>query len=518
MSDSMAKRGVVSACGFGFSKAVTSIGYLTAMGSVTHSIGFVTELWFMLASEVASVIVAGIVSIRAIRNGRKGVVRQWPAWVAFAVGFVLGASGVMVQFPVMLSAAILGSLYGIASVVFSCTWIEEFARQEPYEASKNMVVGLFIQLVAVMASTVFSQTILSASAVVFMIASAVCYVRSKAYGRDVNVSDSAMNYSVSRMGPRDFTAHFGNPFMCLFVLVGVVGILHTSVLGSSSEHIVGDVSMSLPLGAATLVTAVFVLLAMRLPDPTAVYKACLPIMLVLLSILPFAGRAMGSFAGMAMITCYDVCGMMFLFYIVGTANRYRSESYVLSGVYLGGSNLFLCIGLLIGLALNVASVDYGVSLLTLLAFAAMYPLGIAFVLVVRRGERGEEGAKRVVSSGSPKVSADGGASGEPQGGRRAEEEDLSESQPYEDPAEMVESSASQPDWAGSLEEFAKRYGLTRRESEICSYLVRGRSARHIADELVISENTVWTHVKSVYAKTATSGKDSLIELFESQAH
>ena len=66
--------------------------------------------------------------------------------------------------------------------------------------------------------------------------------------------------------------------------------------------------------------------------------------------------------------------------------------------------------------------------------------------------------------------------------------------------------------------FSKRYGLTRRESEICSYLVRGRSARHIAEELVISENTVWTHIKNVYAKTATSGKDSLIELFERQAY
>lgn len=516
MDDSMAKRGVVSACGFGLSKAATSIGYLTAMGSVTRSIGFVTELWFMLASEAASIAVASIIVMRVVRGGRGGAVRQWPAWVTFGIGFFLGMSGAMAQIPAMLSAAVLGSFYGVSSVILSCTWLEVFARQKPHEASKNMVVGLFIQLVAVVASTVFSQTVLSVSAVVFMAVSAVCYVRSSASGRITR--EAEMNDAVSRMGMRKFMAHFGNPFMCLFVLVGVVGILHTSVLGSSSEHIVGDVSMSLPLGVATLITAVFVLLAMRLPDPTAVYKACLPVMLVLLSLLPFAGRAMGSFAGMTMIACYDVCGMMFLFYIVGAAHRHDSESYVLSGVYLGGSNLFLCIGLLIGLALNAASVDYGVSLLTLLAFAAMYPLGIAFVLVVRRGERGAESAKRAVSSRHPKVGANGGVSTGLQDGHRAEGEDLSGSQLYEGLADMVEPSASQPDWAGSLEEFAKRYGLTKRESEICSFLVRGRSARHIAEELVISENTVWTHVKNVYAKTATSGKDSLIELFESQAH
>ena len=47
--------------------------------------------------------------------------------------------------------------------------------------------------------------------------------------------------------------------------------------------------------------------------------------------------------------------------------------------------------------------------------------------------------------------------------------------------------------------------------------MRGRSAKRIAEELVISENTVWTHTKNVYAKTKVSGKDDLINLFECEA-
>ena len=78
-------------------------------------------------------------------------------------------------------------------------------------------------------------------------------------------------------------------------------------------------------------------------------------------------------------------------------------------------------------------------------------------------------------------------------------------------------SAAEPDWRSELASFALTYGLTPRETEICSYLVRGRSAKHIAEELVISENTVWSHVKNVYAKTGAAGKNALIELFEKSA-
>ena len=76
---------------------------------------------------------------------------------------------------------------------------------------------------------------------------------------------------------------------------------------------------------------------------------------------------------------------------------------------------------------------------------------------------------------------------------------------------------AEPDWRSELASFAQTYGLTPRETEICSYLVRGRSAKHIAEELVISENTVWSHVKNVYAKTGAAGKNALIELFEKSA-
>ena len=42
----------------------------------------------------------------------------------------------------------------------------------------------------------------------------------------------------------------------------------------------------------------------------------------------------------------------------------------------------------------------------------------------------------------------------------------------------------------------------------------GRSVRYIAETLVMSENTAWTHAKRIYAKTGTHGKQDLMDLID----
>lgn len=497
--------GVVSAWGFGLSKAATSIGYLSAMGSVSHNIGFVTELWFMAASEVVSFAMAVVVGMLAAR-GRLAMrgLPAWPAPLALMAGFLLSSTDALSFMPSPAQAGVLGMLYGVSSFLFCLIWIEEFAYQEPRRSHVAMVAGLVIQMAVVALVSLLPTSALTPVIVFFTIIAVLCHDQA---GRIAgSAGRAAASDAFEPMTARAFVAQYGTAFACLFVLVGVVGILHTSVLGSSFEHIVGGVSMWVPLAVATLVTAAVAMAALRSPDPTSVYKAVLPVMLVLLSLLPFIGDFLGSLAGGVMIACYDVCGMLFLFFIVDAAYCHNRQSYLLSSVYMGGSNAFLTLGLAIGLLLNYLSGDYGLSLLTLLAFAAIYPLCIASVMVMRRSMRGmrPQGAPEAapvvhVSRAGDKTTPVAASSA-----------------PIEADAEAPKS-ASEPDWEEALHAFADRYGLTRRETEICSYLVRGRSAKHIAEELFISENTVWTHTKNIYAKTKVSGKDNLMNLFEDEA-
>lgn len=57
-----------------------------------------------------------------------------------------------------------------------------------------------------------------------------------------------------------------------------------------------------------------------------------------------------------------------------------------------------------------------------------------------------------------------------------------------------------------------RFGLTPREAEILGYLLEGRSAPYIREELVISKSTVDTHVRHIYAKVGVASKQDLISL------
>ena len=54
--------------------------------------------------------------------------------------------------------------------------------------------------------------------------------------------------------------------------------------------------------------------------------------------------------------------------------------------------------------------------------------------------------------------------------------------------------------------------LTERESEIAGLLLKGRTYKMIASELLLSENTVKTHIKNIYSKYEVNSKTELINL------
>jgi len=61
---------------------------------------------------------------------------------------------------------------------------------------------------------------------------------------------------------------------------------------------------------------------------------------------------------------------------------------------------------------------------------------------------------------------------------------------------------------------AQNYGLTRREAEILPYLGRGHGSAYIAENLVVAESTVRSHVKSIYHKVGVGSREELIELID----
>lgn len=58
-----------------------------------------------------------------------------------------------------------------------------------------------------------------------------------------------------------------------------------------------------------------------------------------------------------------------------------------------------------------------------------------------------------------------------------------------------------------------RQNFSRRELEVAELIVEERSPKEIAEELHISQSTVYTHIHRLEEKTGTTDQDSLITWF-----
>ena len=61
-----------------------------------------------------------------------------------------------------------------------------------------------------------------------------------------------------------------------------------------------------------------------------------------------------------------------------------------------------------------------------------------------------------------------------------------------------------------LEVFGRAYGLSARETELMSLLATGSDTRDLASRMFLSENTIQDHLKSIFAKTSSRNRRSLL--------
>ena len=167
---------VLFSVGFGLTKTATSLAYMTAMGSVTSSIGFVSELDFMLAMNLAAC-VTGFGIVWLVRAGKliAGRLSQTPALVAFVGGFLLNALHLLAGLPPAFSAKLLGALCGFSATIICACWLEVFAAQSKAQSAVYQIVGaLLIQGVLVSLLPLVSGAVVTiASILLFLVSGAM---------------------------------------------------------------------------------------------------------------------------------------------------------------------------------------------------------------------------------------------------------------------------------------------------------------------------------------------------------
>ena len=64
--------------------------------------------------------------------------------------------------------------------------------------------------------------------------------------------------------------------------------------------------------------------------------------------------------------------------------------------------------------------------------------------------------------------------------------------------------------AERAELFGRAYGLSAREAELLGHLLTGADTREVAARMYVSANTVQDHLKSIFAKTGTRNRPTLV--------
>lgn len=470
MGEAAKRSGVLFAVGYGLCKAAGASGYFSAMGLVDGSTGFVTTGDFMFANTIASVLLCALVALA----GRRGL--RFPRTALAACAYACLAADFLVV-PYMESSVIAGAVYGVSSILLSVVWFAacvEMTQEPSIAITSGLVLSLVIQAVVDVlgvAGAPLSTVLLGLSAAVFF-----------AVFRKKGEVDTSTDVPGSlRMGAKA-TEVFLPALLCLMVCVFVVGASNIAVLGSALQPLFDGVNMRTTNLAAAILAAVVVFCGAAAPNPVKAYAVMLPALFVVFSLIPFAGGGMGSIAGSIMIGCYQAIAVIFAAFSVKFASVERLNPYVIGPLCFGGSSLALLLGLSIGSLLGLLG-SRGLPLTVLMMMVAVYPLGLVLLFVTRR--RKSASSTNVVSGSVPADDMPRAAG---------------------DKVEIA--------FKRRAAEIAALYGLTKREEEILLYVARGRSARVISEELFISENTTWSHIKRIYAKVGVHSKQAVLDLFE----
>ena len=280
----------------------------------------------------------------------------------------------------------------------------------------------------------------------------------------------------------------------------------------------------------SLVAAVALLLVWQVKNirlnVTAAYRIFFPFLISAFLLLPVFGEPFSGPLASALYAVYS-CAIVLMMIQCAQASHDRGINPVFIYGFFGGIVYLLHdVGFVTGTfaeKIPVISIPplVAVSIMALYLLGLMYFIGqggfrqilsprrtdaesIELVALAPRAERGgAEGARAVALRHARSTASLSG---------KAPEEETKK------PA-RIRSEQEEPSYRDRISKQAaalqRHYRLSARETEVMELIARGNSVARIAEELVVSENTIRTHSKRIYTKLAIHKKQELLDLIES---
>lgn len=225
-------------------------------------------------------------------------------------------------------------------------------------------------------------------------------------------------------------------------------------------------------GIVVAVLLVPALLVAKPPNMSRLYKMALPLSAAGFLLLPILWNAAGGIVNAFAQLGSMVAGIILWCMLADMARDTRLPSPLVFAVALACTNASQLLGVLVGF-FNASSITSGGIMLTVIALVSLYLLSMLSLFLFR--DKG--------------LTVDEPATSAPQLVVREEQ------------------------WfSARCEEIASDHQLTTREGEIFVLLAQGRTVHGISEKLFVSENTVKSHIKSIYQKLGIHLRAELIEL------
>lgn len=354
---------------------------------------------------------------------------------------------------------------GIGGAFLFCLWAEAYCQMGPTRTLMYGALSCMAAAVASFAIGTMEEPYGVAATALLPLASLVCVKLSFRLLPTERAVVRGMRYPI--------------PWK-LIVIMAIVGLL-SSFSGTflAPTQYVGAIHRIVATGAVGAVILVMAVARRDRFDARILAKVGLPVSIVAFAIIPVAAADWGFVVSMLMRFAYVWFTFFVLLMLANISYRFEVPSLRTFAIARASSEGALFVGLLARRAL--LETDLLADPLALVGFALG---GVVLILVCV-----------VIWMSEKSVNGDWGASG------ISLENKLHVPGPREQ-------------FMIRCDEVAAQYELTARETEIMGLIAQRKSRAEIEQELFLSQNTVKTHVRHLYAKLGAHSKTDVIALFE----
>lgn len=453
-----------------------------------------------------------------------------------------------------------GGLLGLGSAGFYMLWQRLFASQSADVGNVQLIVGTLCAALLYYALYIIPRAITSfLIPLVFLPLFGLAIVLKS---REIDL-DQPMFEDVPRNHPavyRKALRDYVPSALCIGALGFCCGIVRALAIETPE---IGSLVNLVSMGGSLLAAAALLLAwrnkSIRI-NVVTVYRSLFPVLITAFFLMPFAGSSFSAWYAALLYAAYSAASMLMMIQCAQASRDGGVNPVFIYGVFGGVVYALHDVGFVAGTFSESLSLSgMGLTPLAAASITAVYLLGIMF-FISHGGFRSALTSRHASAESIEFVSLNAPDLSHGRSGFEKDEIDLDDTTATSGPTEgrdaktPIDKTASDAD--GEIARYdegdrlaktesdgesrlasarhdgrrlsdepqyrdriskqcalvQQNYRLSNRETEVMELLVRGNTVAHIAESLVLSENTIRTHSKRIYAKLDVHKKQELIDL------